>query len=119
MLLRVQSGPVFPVLKRHSDGSYASEVVPRRGRNKRRNAIPVRVIECWLTVGSRTVRYRFVTDLLDPAHAPALELARLYAMRWEIEGSFAEFKGQLRERTTALRAHHPPSLARPKSPLSA
>ncbi len=107
LLLRVQSGPKFPVLERFADGSSRSRVCPRRGRHKVRRAIPVRVIECQITVGRRTSTYRLLTSLLDPTEAPARELVDVYAKRWEMETAFAEFKGQLAERTTHLRAHHP------------
>ena len=40
--------------------------------------------------------YRLVTTLLDPAAAPAAELAALYHERWEIEGALAELKTRLR-----------------------
>lgn len=107
LLLRVQSGPRFPVLERFADGSYRSEIHPRRGPNKKGRAIAVRVLTCQITVGTRTATDRPLTNLLDPASAPARELVDLYAKRWEIESAFAEFKGQLADRTTALRSHHP------------
>jgi len=52
-------------------------------------------------------RYRPVTNLLDPAQAPALELASLYHERWEIEGVFDEFKTHLRAHSTMLRSKTP------------
>ena len=58
------------------------------------NGQTVRVIEYGLQ-GSATPTqdsYRLVTNLLDPADPPALELAGLYHERWEIEGVFDEFK---------------------------
>ena len=36
--------------------------------------------------------YRLITTVLDPAEAPAAELAALYHERWESEGAFAELK---------------------------
>lgn len=106
LLLRVQSGPQFPVLERFADGSYRSGVRPRRGRNKARRAIPVRVIVCRITTGTRTATYRLLTNLLDPSDAPAREVVDVYAKRWEIESAFAEFKSQLAGRTTHLRSRH-------------
>jgi hypothetical protein len=107
LLLRVQSGLRLPVSERFADGSYRSEVRPRRGKHKAKRAIAVRVIECHITVGTKTSVYRLLTNLLDPADAPARELVDVYAKRWEIETAFAEFKGQLAERVTHLRSHHP------------
>ena len=42
--------------------------------------------------GSSTTIYRLLTNLLDPAMAPAQELARLYAERREIELCYGELK---------------------------
>ena len=52
--------------------------------------------------------YRLVTTILDPAAAPAAELAALYHERWEIEGALAELKTQLRgARRVVLRSKTP------------
>jgi hypothetical protein len=107
LLLRVKSALRLPVLEVFADGSYRSQVLPRRGTGKRARAIPVRVVECRITAGTRTGTYRLLTDLLAPAEAPAVELVGVYARRWEVETAFAEFKGQLAGRVTGVRAHHP------------
>jgi hypothetical protein len=72
-----------------------------------------RVIE-WLEVreirvrvgrkGHRSHELRLWTSLVDPHAAPALELARVYASRWEHELYFREIKRQLR-RTAVLQSH--------------
>lgn len=72
-----------------------------------------RVIE-WLEVreirvrvgrkGHRSHELRLWTSLVDPQAAPALELARVYASRWEHELYFREIKQQLR-RTAVLQSH--------------
>jgi hypothetical protein len=66
------------------DASYLADV----GSGKK--AIRVRVIEYALE-GSDEI-YRLVTNLLDPLQAPAVELARLYAERWEVEIGYREIK---------------------------
>jgi IS4 transposase len=48
--------------------------------------------------------HRLVTTLLDPAGAPARELAALYHERWESEGVFAELKVSLPGRRLMLRS---------------
>jgi hypothetical protein len=48
-----------------------------------------------------------VTSLLDPAQAPAAALAALYRERWEIEGTFDEFKTHLRGAGLVLRSKTP------------
>jgi hypothetical protein len=74
---------------------------------------PKRIVE-WLEVrairvqvrraGSRAHKLRLWTTLLDPRTAPALELARVYASRWEHELYFREIKRQLR-RSAVLQSH--------------
>lgn len=54
--------------------------------------------------GHRTHDLRLWTDLLDPRTAPALELAQLYAQRWEHELYFRELKRQVRK-TDVLQSH--------------
>ena len=51
--------------------------------------------------------YRLVTSLLDPAHAPATELAALYHERWEIETALDELKTHLRGAKIVLRSKTP------------
>ncbi|MDH3039232.1 transposase [Streptomyces sp. TRM75561] len=68
----------------------------------------VRVIE--YTLGPRggdgTV-YRLITTLLDPAQAPAEELAALYAQRWEIENTLDEIKNHQGVPGMVLRSRYP------------
>ena len=54
--------------------------------------------------GHRPTTLRLWTSLTDPQAAPALELARLYAQRWEHELYFREVKRHLR-RTDLLQSH--------------
>jgi hypothetical protein len=74
---------------------------------------PKRVIE-WLEVreirvrvgrpGHRPTELRLWTSLVDPAAAPAVDLARVYASRWEHELYFRDLKRQLRK-TALLQSH--------------
>jgi hypothetical protein len=54
--------------------------------------------------GFRRHELRFCTSLLDPRTAPALELVRLYATRWEHELYFRNAKRVLRQ-TDVLQSH--------------
>ena len=54
--------------------------------------------------GHRAQVLRVWTSLLDPRTAPALELAQLYARRWEHELYFREVKRHLRK-TPVLQSH--------------
>lgn len=76
------------------DGSWISTVHGGRGRGKHPPNMRVRVIEYTLDDAGRDrdERYRLITTILDPAAAPAPELAALYAERWESETTLAECK---------------------------
>ncbi|MFF2412820.1 IS4 family transposase, partial [Streptomyces sp. NPDC058092] len=108
LLWRVRSNTVLPVVTSLPDGSYLSEIVAARDKNRRADPARVRVIE--YTLGPRgkdgTV-YRLVTTLLDPDTAPAAELAALYAERWEIETTLDEIKTHLGGPRLVLRSQHP------------
>jgi len=51
--------------------------------------------------------YRLFTTLLDPAQAPAVDLAMAYAQRWEIENAFDELKTHQRGPRVVLRSKSP------------
>jgi hypothetical protein len=136
LIIRVQQRRRLPVLTELPDGSYLS-ILPaanlpsraqhqraagghaRRKSVKKRQAagIRVRVVEAEVTVTSehgqtRTESYRLITTLLDPAHAPADQIAVLYHERWESETSFAELKTSLRGGPKAvLRSKTPDGVA--------
>jgi hypothetical protein len=94
-------------IKRLADGTRLVGLPVRSPQN------PARVIE-WIEVreirvrvgrtGHRAHELRLWTSLLNPRTAPALELARVYASRWEHELYFREIKRQLR-RTAVLQSH--------------
>lgn len=99
----------LPILERFADGSYRSELRWNSACGSRdRTAIPVRVIDYTLPdVPSADASYRLVTTILDPARAPAADLAQLYHERWEIETAFDEFKTHLRGGQRVLRSKTP------------
>lgn len=85
-----------------------------RGRPAARvpRGIPVRVIEADITITPaagppRTGYYRLITTLHDTARAPALAIARTYAMRWHSETGYRELKTYLRNRQPVLRSATP------------
>ena len=51
--------------------------------------------------------YRLLSNLLDPEHAPAAELAALYQDLWEIETALDELKTHLRGARIMLRSKTP------------
>lgn len=107
LLWRVKSDAVLPVRTLLEDGSYLSEIVAARDKNRRADPIRVRVIEYALgRDGSGTV-YRLITTILDPKAAPATSLAALYAQRWEIESTLDEIKTHQGGPRLVLRSQHP------------
>lgn len=109
LLWRIRKDARLPVLERFADGSYRSELRPTwHSRAPTRAALPVRVVEYTLPkVRDAEPRYRLVTTLLDPATAPAAELAALYHERWEIEGTLDELKTHLKGAQAVLRSKTP------------
>jgi hypothetical protein len=106
---RVRQNARLEVDQRLPDGSYLSRIyASTKDRRKQRNAIVVRVIEYRLkdVPGAEPI-YRLITTILDPAAAPAKELAALYHERWEIETSLDELKTHLRGAQIVLRSKTP------------
>jgi hypothetical protein len=99
----------LPILERCSDGSYRSELRwNAQSKSTDRTPIPVRVIEYTLPdMPAGAGSYRLVTTLLEPARAPAAELAALYHERWEMETAFDELKTHLRGGQRVLRSKTP------------
>ncbi len=106
-LLRPSRSVKPRLIKRLADGSRLVRLAVRAPHN------PTRIVD-WLEVreirvqvgrtGHRSHELRLWTSLVTPATAPALELARLYASRWEHELYFREVKRQLRK-TALLQSH--------------
>jgi hypothetical protein len=104
LLWRVKSVAVLPVIEQLPDGSYRSHIFAARDR-RHTDPIAVRVVE-YTMPGQATV-YRLITTILDPAAAPALDLAALYTQRWEIETSLDELKTHQGQPGMVLRSQTP------------
>jgi hypothetical protein len=106
-LLRASRSVKPRCLRRLADGTRVVGLAVRSPRNS------AHVLE-WLDVreirvrvgrkGHRAHELRLWTSVLDPVAAPALELAQLYARRWEHELYFRELKRQVRQ-TAVLQSH--------------
>jgi hypothetical protein len=109
LLWRVKRNLRLPREARLADGSYLSTIYPsQKDRRHRIRGVRVRVVEYRLEgVAEAESLYRLVTTILDPAEAPAAELAALYHERWEIEGALAELKTHLRGARMVLRSKTP------------
>jgi len=94
-------------ITRLRDGSRLIRVPVRDPHQSNRIVEWLEVREIRLRVGRPGHRARVLrlwTSLLDPRTAPALELAQLYARRWEHELYFREIKRTLRK-TAVLQSH--------------
>ena len=109
LLWRIKRNARLPVEWALPDGSYLSTLYASdRDRRQQADGVRVRVIEYRLTgVSDAEPLYRLVTTLLDPAAAPAEELAALYHERWEIETALDELKTHLRGAQVVLRSKTP------------
>jgi hypothetical protein len=109
LLWRVKRNLRLPREAALADGSYLSTVYPgEKDRRHRTAGVRVRVVEYRLEgVADAEPLYRLVTTILDPAAAPAAELAALYHERWEVEGALAELKTHLRGARMVLRSKTP------------
>ena len=89
LLWRVKHNLRLPREAVLADGSYLTTVYPSdKDRRHRAGGVRVRVVEYRLEgIAEAEPLYRLVTTILDPAQAPAAELAALYHERWEIEGA--------------------------------
>ena len=109
LLWRVKRNLRLPREARLADGSYLTTIHPsEKERRHKAGGLQVRVVEYQLEgVAGAEPLYRLVTTLLDPAGAPAVELAASYHERWEIEGALDELKTHLRGSRVVLRSKTP------------
>ncbi|RPI16472.1 MAG: IS4 family transposase [Acidobacteriales bacterium] len=109
LLWRTRQNARLDVDRRLSDGSYLSRIYASTSdRRNQRKGIVVRVIDYRLKdVKDAQPIYRLITTILDPAQAPAKELAALYHERWEIETALDELKTHLRGAQIVLRSKTP------------
>jgi hypothetical protein len=106
-LLRASRTVKPRVIRRLRDGTRLVGLPIRPPHNHHRVIDWLEVREIRVRVGRtghRAHELRLWTSLIDPAVAPALDLARVYASRWEHELYFREIKRQLR-RTAVLQSH--------------
>ncbi len=109
LLWRARRNARLDLDQRLPDGSYLSRIYASTSdRRNQRKGIVVRVIDYRLkdVKGAESI-YRLITTILDPAEAPAKELAALYHERWEIETALDELKTHLRGAQIVLRSKTP------------
>jgi hypothetical protein len=90
------------------NGTWLTELRPSGNAGHKVAPLTIRVIDYQLDDGRlKDTTYRLFTTLLDPAEAPAVDLAVAYAQRWEIESTFDELKTHQRGARTVLRSKSP------------
>lgn len=105
-LFRARSNIKARVVRRFQDGSWRVRL-PVRQKGRRRIVRWIELREIRVRVGRpghRRQELRLWTSLLDWRAAPTLELARLYAQRWEHELYYRERKRVLRK-SDVLQSH--------------
>jgi hypothetical protein len=110
LLWRVNSTVGLPREQTLADGSYLTSIYPQKDRDAKRNGESARVIEYQLNdpaLADEEQRYRLITTVLDPGQAPAVELAKLYPQRWELESALDELKTHQRGARVVLRSKAP------------
>jgi len=112
-LVRVQKRVKAWVKERLKDGSCLVDVEVRDRRHNHRVLRRIRLREIRVRLhrpGFRDQELRLWTSILDWRQAPAMELARLYAQRWEEELYFRQLKYDLR-RSERLQSQTPETAA--------
>jgi hypothetical protein len=110
LLWRIAANVATKVVKVLDDGTYIAQVQASK-KNKRGPSsdhpepIEVRVIQFRVEGSNELIR--LATSLLEPETAPAEELAKLYAERWECEGTYDELKTHQRGAGVVLRSRTP------------
>ena len=110
LLWRVMSNQSLAVEQPLEDGSYLSRVYEIANFKRRGAGVVVRVIPYSIDDPGRPQAepsYRLITTVLDPALAPAAELAALYEQRWEFETLLDELKTHQRGSRVVLRSKLP------------
>jgi hypothetical protein len=110
LLWRTKAGHVLPIDERLGDGSYLSHLYEVVNFHRRPSAVVVRVIDYILDDPGRPdaeASYRLLTTIVDPAAAPAAELAAMYPQRWEFETVLDELKVHQRGPRVVLRSKQP------------
>lgn len=105
LLWRVRKDVVLPMIEQLPDGSYLTEIFDQNDIHHTRSGERVQAVE--YTLAGHEGVYRLITTILDPAKAPAVELAALYAQRWEFESTLDEIKTHLGRPHLVLRSQHP------------
>jgi len=98
-LIRIRKSLKVRIKKRLADGSRLIEVNVRDRKHAHRvvERLPLREIVVLVhRPGFRSHPLRLWTNILDWRQAPALELAKLYAQRWEQELYYRQLKLELR-----------------------
>jgi len=110
LLWRTKANHRLAVDERFDDGSYRSTLYQIVKNKRRGEGVPVRVVEYGVDDPGRPQtesRYRLLTTIVDPAAAPASELAALYPQRWEFETTLDELKTHQRGPRLVLRSKQP------------
>jgi hypothetical protein len=106
LLFRVQRGLSFQPNKQLSDGSYLVTLYSSAD-TKKQCGLQARFFQYKVKAGRSEETFSMLTNILDPDHASAEELAMLYCERWEYENALDEVKTHLNAKAIILRSKTP------------
>jgi hypothetical protein len=106
LLWRVRKDVILDAERQFSDGSYLAKIYCHLDK-RRTDGMYVRVIEYKVKDSNRNEPIRLLTNIMDPRSARALDLAELYAERWEIEMALDEIKTHMLGNALTLRSKAP------------
>ncbi|MFI6007196.1 IS4 family transposase [Streptomyces sp. NPDC051366] len=111
LCFRAKTNRRLPVLEPLADGSWLTTIQAADDKKAGRRPVTVRVIRYRLDDPGRPGQdhYILLTSVLDPALAPAPDLAALYPQRWECETVLDEIKTRQRGAKTVVLASKTPT----------
>ncbi|GAA3287439.1 IS4 family transposase [Streptomyces lavendulae] len=110
LCFRAKTNRRLPVLEPLPDGSWLTTITAGDDKKADRKPVTVRVIRYRLDDPGRPGQDQYVllTSVLDPALAPAADLAALYPERWECETVLDEIKTHQRGAKSVVLASKTP-----------
>lgn len=103
-LLRARADLVARPVVELGRGDRLVNIFPGRAARNADATLPAEIVAREITFLRGRTEFRILTSLLDPELFPAIELARLYRERWEIELAFDDVKTEQRRAATTLRS---------------
>jgi hypothetical protein len=95
------------VLEEFSEGDERVEIIVNRSARRKDPTLGETFIARRVRYTAGSTQITLLTSMLDPVRFPALEIARLYHQRWEIEMAIDDLKTEQRNAAVTLRSKSP------------